>query len=589
MAEKKTASKFLETKYFGLVIGFLVFLLLFALSRGTVLIRIIEQKMLDLNFRLKNSVTRTRVQEGVSVVQANPRISPDILIVGIDDKSLARFGRWPFPRYRHADLMDSFSRIKNQSERERALFIDVFFIEPSDTPEDDALLVSSIKSNGRVFLETVLTPEENPPRPTRSSSAGRTYWISASARSRTSKATGCKSAPSSAFSRLSSPIAGPRTGTDTRISFPMRDQVYRRQPLVARLSASGKRDPARPAHRERAGGQGRTSSTWPGSTRTTSTHEIPYPLTPEVLEDLKAQMAKSAPLKVVEATDTSPAKIYFVVRKYRDTFLPSITLALALEYMHKKMSDVEVVLGQYIRIPAPREIQRGHPAVGAVHADGHAAHLRQGRKRHETGNIQEVSRSPHPHRRQRDPCSSISWASPPAPIPTSTRLSPCAPIRATRQTPPAPDPARWPATKKVGNTILMVGPFSQGIASDQKPTPFGLMYGVEMHANALNTILMGNFLYYAAPWVNTLILFALSCSSPSWCRGCPRSGPSSSRSARSLCTFLSSCFMFEFGNYIVTFSAPAIGVFLTSSPWWRTGPSSRKMTSGASATCSAST
>ena len=70
--------------------------------------------------------------------------------MGIDDKALDRFGRWPFPRYRHADLINAFSRIKNQGERERALFIDVFFSEPSEVPEDDALLVSSIKSNARV-------------------------------------------------------------------------------------------------------------------------------------------------------------------------------------------------------------------------------------------------------------------------------------------------------------------------------------------------------------------------------------------------------------------------------------------------------
>ena len=84
------------------------------------------------------------------------------------------------------------------------------------------------------------------------------------------------------------------------------------------------------------------------------THDIAYPLTPAVLKDLKSQMEKLAPLKVEEATDTAPAKSYFVVRKYRDTFLPSITLALALEYMHKKMSDAEIVLGRYIRIPSPK-------------------------------------------------------------------------------------------------------------------------------------------------------------------------------------------------------------------------------------------
>lgn len=60
MADKKAASKFLETKYFGLVIGLLVFLLMFALSSGTVLVKSVEQKLLDLNFRFKNTVSSTR-------------------------------------------------------------------------------------------------------------------------------------------------------------------------------------------------------------------------------------------------------------------------------------------------------------------------------------------------------------------------------------------------------------------------------------------------------------------------------------------------------------------------------------------------
>ncbi len=163
MTQKKWTSRLLETKYFGLVIGFVVFALLYLLTFQTTIVSYVEQKLLDFNFRVKSTVGSARVQEGVSVVQANPRISPDILIVGIDDKALARFGRWPFPRFRHADLINNLDRIKNQDERERALFVDVFFIEPSEVPEDDALLVSSIKSNGRVFLETVLTLDENPP------------------------------------------------------------------------------------------------------------------------------------------------------------------------------------------------------------------------------------------------------------------------------------------------------------------------------------------------------------------------------------------------------------------------------------------
>ena len=42
-----------------------------------------------------------------------------------------------------------------------------------------------------------------------------------------------------------------------------------------------------------------------------------------------------------------------------------------------------------------------------------------------------------------------------------------------------------------------------------EPTPFGLMFGVEIIANSLNTILMDNFLRYAPPWLSVLILFAI--------------------------------------------------------------------------------
>ena len=353
MAEKKSASKILETRYFGLIIGFLVFVLLFALSFGTILINQVEQKMLDFNFRLKNSVSGTRIQEGVSVVQANPRISPDIMIIGIDDKSLARFGRWPFPRCRHADLVNAFARIKNQAERERALFIDVFFIEPSETAEDDALLVSSIRKNGRVFLETVLTLNEDPPG-TSQEFFGRQNALY----SNVGKITNVKGdwLKVSTFLGSDSPLkpyALATHGYGHANFLPDQDQVYRRQPLVAKLSELEEEIPLdQLTVEQRIDRSNFERLAW--IDKMNVSHEVPYPLTPGVLADLKRQMQRNAPLKVEEATDNSPAKSYYVVRKYRDTFLPSITLSLALEYMHKTMSDIEVVLGQYIRVSNPQ-------------------------------------------------------------------------------------------------------------------------------------------------------------------------------------------------------------------------------------------
>ena len=108
----------------------------------------------------------------------------------------------------------------------------------------------------------------------------------------------------------------------------------------------------------------------------------------------------------------------------------------------------------------------------------------------------------------------------------------------------------------------MVGPFAKGMAADEKPTPFGLMYGVEMHANALNTILMGNFLHYATPAINTLLLFLVvmlislmvSRLSTIWSLVVTLGAI--------IVYFFVFMLIFEFDNYILTFSAPAFGAFL---------------------------
>ncbi len=561
MAEKKAASKFLETRYFGLIIGLLVFLVLFAISSGTVLVKGIEEKMLDLNFRFKNSISSTRVQEGVSVVQSNPRISPDILIVGIDDKALDRFGRWPFPRYRHADLINSLSRVKNQGERERALFVDVFFSEPSEVPEDDALLVSSIRNNGKVFLETVLLPGENPPQ-TNEEFFGRQDVLY----ERMGSITNIKGdwLRVSTFYGLEAPPLKPYGGATYGYGHANflgdADQIYRRQPLVAKLSQLVQEIPldgltvSEPVDRAKF-----QHLSW--IDKTNSIHEVPSPLTASVLADLKKQMTASAPLKIIEATDTDPEKSYYVVRKYQDTFMPSITLALALEYTHRTMADLEVVLGKYIRIPSPEKFnvetqqwEKYALAVTAPQVDKEGNVVKPGEYKtldeiripiDETGamliNFMGVPSSSNAEEHQTYPVRSYSGYA---------------------ANPPSPDPAKWPATKKLGNVIVMVGPFAKGMAADEKPTPFGLMYGVEMHANALNTIIMNNFLHYAPPVVNTLILFLLVMLVSLMVSRLSTIWALVATLGSIVVYFFVFMLVFELNNYILTMSAPAFGAFL---------------------------
>jgi adenylate cyclase len=561
MAEKKAASKFLETKYFGLVIGLLVFLLMFALSSGTVLVKNIEQKLLDLNFRFKNTVSSTRPQEGVTKKEADPRISPDILIVGIDDKALDKFGRWPFPRYRHADLINALSRIKNQGERERALFIDVFFSEPSEVPEDDALLVASIRNSDRVFLETVLLPGQNAPQAD-DEFFGREDILSSHIGSITNITGNWLNV--STFYGLEAPPLKPYAAATYGYGHANflgdEDQTYRRQPLVAKLSRLVKEIPldelttAEPIDRANF-----EHLTWYDKNK--GIHDVPYPLTSAVLDTLKTQMIAAAPLRIEEKTDTSPAKSYYVVRKYKDTFLPSITLSLALEYMHRKMSDLEVVLGKYIRIPNPEKFN-----VDTQQWEKYTLTVTP-RQVDKDGNIvkQAVTRVVPEVLIPIDATGAMLINFMGDPSSSNAEEQQTFPVRSYSgyaSNPPGPDPARWPNTKKLGNTIVMVGPFAKGMAADEKPTPFGLMYGVEMHANALNTILMGSFLHYASPAINTLILFVfimlislmVSRLSTIWSLVVTLGAIAVS--------FFAFMMIFEFDNYILTFSAPAFGAFL---------------------------
>ena len=70
--------------------------------------------------------------------------------------------------------------------------------------------------------------------------------------------------------------------------------------------------------------------------------------------------------KVENEEEGEEPEEYYVVRKYRDTFLPSITLSLATEYFHKKLADLEVVLGRHIRIPVPEMFDPETGGLGAL-------------------------------------------------------------------------------------------------------------------------------------------------------------------------------------------------------------------------------
>ena len=72
--------------------------------------------------------------------------SGNIVLVTIDDPSLHKFGRWPWPRRYHAQLTD---RLTNAGANR--IFFDLMF-ENASEPVDDRLFADAIRRSGRVTL-----------------------------------------------------------------------------------------------------------------------------------------------------------------------------------------------------------------------------------------------------------------------------------------------------------------------------------------------------------------------------------------------------------------------------------------------------
>lgn len=506
MARKR--AKFFETRVFGFVIALVMASVVAALTIGTSLIEPLRLKTLDTYSSIRLAVQNKTLQEGVTGSNKNLKISDDIMIVGIDFNSLTKYGRWPFPRSRHADLVNAFSRIKDQSQRENSLFLDIFFVDPTDEPAEDEALLKGIGSSGRVFLETSLSGEADT---TAAAEEMRAREQSLYDRLGSLKRVSGPWQNMPAFLSAEPPLAafGSVAAGYGHANFsPDLDESYRKQPLVAKeavLLESLKFEDLKPGYRVDSASFERLA--W--MDKDGLFHNIPTPLTASGLQALKKSLARSAPLKVVDSNgDGVPEEQYYVVRKFKDYFVPSITLSLALNYFGKGLGDADVLIGKRIRIEAPTvydpETGGRKPYELQLSADQYDS----------SGNlVKEGRRKAVPYIDipiDENGLMLINFMGPPSSdSPEGLQTYPVRSYAGYAEKAPGDDPATWRRTMAAANKIVMVGAFATGMAADQKPTPLGLMYGIELHANALNTIIMDNFIRYAPLWLDLLVLAAL--------------------------------------------------------------------------------
>ncbi|WP_339490106.1 CHASE2 domain-containing protein [Pseudomonas sp. EL_65y_Pfl2_R95] len=75
---------------------------------------------------------------------------PRILVVKIDNRSLAQIGRWPWPRDVHAKLLDQLSQAKPA-----VVLFDVIFSEPGLNPDIDQRFADAVCRSGVVVLPSI--------------------------------------------------------------------------------------------------------------------------------------------------------------------------------------------------------------------------------------------------------------------------------------------------------------------------------------------------------------------------------------------------------------------------------------------------
>ncbi len=481
---------FFSPKVFGLFLGLLIAGLFIFIGTFTDVFDNLETQVMDLHFNLKQSLVRESTQENVVKEKRIHKISNDIVLIGIDNKTLDAFGRWPFPRSYHADLLNSFTRIQDQNERESAVLLDILFNDVADRVFEDVVLIDAMKANGRVALQSQLqslpmasslTDELNSRLKVLLDNLGEITDINGDL-SKVRPYYGIES-PLKPYGRAIASYGHASYHEDT-------DKVFRRQQMVSRYSEKIGEFPLDEIDIYtdfKIDGRGHLG--WLNENGIIESVELP--LTDETLAGLRKEVHKNGLPRI---GDDGSRKWY--VFTYKDHYIPAISLTLALRYLNKSLDDIEVVYGSHILIPSPMkwdsesgswipyEIGGARNTKRLLHEiripideNGNMLINFMGRRSSaEPGGIQT-----YPVRSYKTFASSVRGS----------------------------DPETWPKTKALGGKVLMVGAFTLGMADDEKPTPLGLMFGVEIHANALNTIIMDNFIRTLPDWVNTLILLGL--------------------------------------------------------------------------------
>ncbi|MBN1898109.1 MAG: adenylate/guanylate cyclase domain-containing protein [Spirochaetes bacterium] len=378
--------KFEKKHFIYLLIGFGISLLILFLYYYTILFTNFELLSLDKMFYMRNSERR---QMG-NIVEKNPRLSENIVIVGIDEPSLKDLGRFPWPRQIYSRLL---KRLANS--KPAGVFFDIFLPEYSDTVNDQELvngLAYYKKINNNVFFDYP-------------------------------------------FEHSSDPLDIAK--------------IKQRYDLLLKTA---------------------------------------FPITPEARQ-LKNYNHVSAPIPNVirNANNIGHAVIepdydsYFrkipLFVKFNNQLYPQVVTVLAMHYFSVKKEDVEIKIGKYVKFKNAKIKIFKRDDFGDI-----------------VGYKTKVEDIVIPVDNEcKMTINFVGWPGE---------------FKQQSQYISFSDAFKIPP-EYFKDKILFIGMYAQGIAHDIWPTPHDIMYGIEINANAFNTIIRRDFITHIPGSVNTLIIILI--------------------------------------------------------------------------------
>lgn len=135
MEKIKNFFTFDRHRIISLVISILLGLFFILLYTHTTLLNNLETGSIDFRFFIRDPSEASKEIMEVEAHKINPRANRNIVILAIDEASLAQIGAWPWPWGVHADLVKTLNL---SSRPPKSILFDIFFIDHKKLFSDDA-------------------------------------------------------------------------------------------------------------------------------------------------------------------------------------------------------------------------------------------------------------------------------------------------------------------------------------------------------------------------------------------------------------------------------------------------------------------